>query len=254
MLIAITRDVSPSIVNCELTHVDRVPIDVEQARVQHRAYEHALVDAGCALVRVEAASDCPDAVFVEDTAIVFESLAVIARPGAESRRLETAAVVDTLRPYRELVFITAPATIDGGDVLTAGRDVFVGVSSRTNTAAVDQMRTALGPRGYTVHPVTVTGCLHLKSAATALDDETVLINAAWAPRAAFTAFRLVEVDPREPAAANIVRVGERLIYPAAFPRTRERLERAGRRITPVDLSELAKAEGAVTCCSLIFER
>jgi dimethylargininase len=252
MLVAITRDVSPSIVNCELTHLNRVSIDVGRARAQHRAYETALADAGCALVHVAPAPDCPDAVFVEDTAMVFDPVAVIARPGAESRRLETATVADTLRSYRPLVFMTPPATIDGGDVLTMGHQVFVGLSSRTNSSAVEQLRAALVPHGYTVEPVTVAGCLHLKSAVTAIDDGTVLINAAWAPTDAFAAFRVVEVDASEPAAANIVRAGDQLIYPTAFPRTHERLERAGYVIRSVDVSELQKAEGAVTCCSIIF--
>jgi dimethylargininase len=252
MLIAVTREVSATIVRCELTHLARMPIDVNRARAQHRDYEDALRAAGCSVVRVNAAPELPDAVFIEDAAVVLDEVAVITRPGAVSRRAETAAVADAVGRYRPLQFISAPATIDGGDVLVVGRDVFVGVSSRTNEAAVDQMRMILRPHGYQVRPVVATGCLHLKSAVTALSDDRLLLNSEWVARRQFPPFDLVEVDPLEPEGANIVRAGAHLVYPDAFPRTRDRLERAGVRVRTVVVSELAKAEGAVTCCSLIF--
>ena len=253
MLVAVTREVSPSIVSCELTHLSRTPIDVDLARAQHQAYERALADAGCAVVRVDGAPELPDAVFIEDAAVVFDEVAIVTRPGAVSRRAETAAVAEVVGRYRPLRFIGPPATLDGGDVLTVAREVFVGVSSRTNAAAVGQMQAILEPYGYRVHPVSVTGCLHLKSAVTALADDRLLLNGEWAARGQFGPFGLVDVDPLEPAAANIVRAGRELVYPAAFPRTRERVERAGFSVRDVDVSELAKAEGAVTCCSLIFD-
>jgi dimethylargininase len=251
-LIALTREVSASIVDCELTHLAREPIDVGRARAQHRAYEDALAASGCTVVRVAGAPQSPDAVFIEDAAVVLDEVAVITRPGATSRRSETAAVADALGRYRPLQFITAPGTIDGGDVLVVGRDVFVGVSSRTNEAAVSQMQAVLQPHGYRVSPVAVTGCLHLKSAVTALSDDRLLLNGEWVAPEHFPSFGLVEVDALEPRAANIVRVYGELVYTNAFPRTRERIERAGLSVRTVDVSELAKAEGAVTCCSLIF--
>jgi dimethylargininase len=262
MLIAVTRAVSDAINRCELTHLAREPIDVDRARAQHRAYERALEEAGCTIVRVEAAPDLPDAVFVEDAAVVFDEVAVIMRPGAPPRRAETPAVADLVGRYRPLRFIDAPGKtmtpmipmiIDGGDVLVAGRRVFVGLSGRTNGAAVDQMRMILGPHGYEVQAVPVTGCLHLKSAVTALADDQLLVNGEWIDRGRLSSFDLVDVDPREPYAANVVRVGDALVYPDSFPRTRERLERLGFRVRTVDVGELAKAEGAVTCCSLIFD-
>ncbi len=191
--------------------------------------------------------------FIEDAAVVFDEVAIVTRPGAASRRAEAAAVAGAVGRYRPLRFIESPATIDGGDVLTVARDVFVGVSSRTNAAAVGQMRVILEPYGYRVHAASVTGCLHLKSAVTALADDRLLLNGAWVARGQFEPFALVDVDPLEPAAANIVRAGGELVYPDAFPRTRERIERAGFSVRTVDVSELAKAEGAVTCCSLIFD-
>jgi dimethylargininase len=132
-----------------------------------------------------------------------------------------------------------------------GRDVFVGLSTRTNNAAVEQMRAILGPRGYAVHAVTVRGCLHLKSAVTALDATTLLVNRQWIDGDPFDRFTLVDVDPLEPSAANALRLPDRIVFPVAFPRTADRLVARGFRVEPVDASELAKAEGAVTCCSLI---
>jgi dimethylargininase len=252
VFVAITRAVSPALASCELTHLQRTTIDVERARQQHRAYEQALIAAGGMVQRLESGADMPDAVFIEDTAIVVDELALIARPGAVSRRGEAAAVVDALAPYRPLVQIEPPGTVDGGDVLVVGREVFVGLSTRTNNAAVAQMRAALEPHGYAVHPVTVRGCLHLKSAVTALDDATVLVNRQWIDSDRLRRFTCIEVDPSEASAANALRLPDRIIFPAAFPRTAERLVERGFRLEIVDASELAKAEGAVTCCSLII--
>ena len=249
--VAITRAVSPAMEACELTHLARVPIDVELARAQHREYEQALVDAGYRVERLETSLEMPDAVFVEDIAVVFDELAIITRPGAESRRRETPAVAAALAAYRALHVIQPPATVDGGDVLVVGRRVFVGRSSRTNDAAIAQMRQMLGPLGYTVCDTVVSGCLHLKSAVTALDDGLLLVNRDWIDAAAFGGFTLVEVDPEEPAAANALRLADRIVVSASFPRTADRLRQRGLRLEMVEASEVAKAEGAVTCCSLL---
>jgi dimethylargininase len=251
MPIAITRPVSSSFGRCELTHLVRTPIDVALAGVQHRAYEDALVSAGCRLHRLDAEPDLPDAVFVEDAAVVLDEMALVTRPGAASRRPEAASVAEALQAWRPLVRVAAPGTIDGGDVLRVGRRVWVGRSSRTNADGFEQFRAAAHPLGYSLSPVEVHGCLHLKSAVTAIDPDTLLVNPLWIDVARFPGFRLVEVDPAEPSAANVLRVGDRLIYPTAFPRTAERLARLGVPLTLVDVSEIAKAEGAVTCCSVI---
>ncbi|OFV92449.1 MAG: dimethylargininase [Acidobacteria bacterium RIFCSPLOWO2_12_FULL_65_11] len=253
MLVAITREVSLAIGRCELTHLRRETIDVERVRAEQRAYEAALAVAGCRVERLEAGPDMPDSVFVEDTAIVFDELAILARPGAESRRTETPAVATALRRYRPLCTIEAPGTVDGGDVLVVGRRVFVGRSRRTNEAGIDQMQCALEPHGYQVEPVDVSHCLHLKSAVTAVGDGLLLTNPAWVPPGPFRSFDRIEVHPDEPWAANALWVGDGVIYPAAWPRTGERLETRGVKVCTVEASELAKAEGAVTCCSLILE-
>jgi dimethylargininase len=249
---AITREISPGIARCELTHLARAPIDVDRARRQHDAYEQRLTDAGYSVTRLAADAAIPDSVFVEDIAVVFDELAIVTRPGAESRRAETAAVADVLRPLRTLHCIDAPGTIDGGDVMTVGRHVFIGESRRTNAEAIAQMGAILAPHGFIVTGVAVRGCLHLKSAVTAIADDTLLINRDWAPSEPFRIFRLLDVDPDEPMAANALRLHDRVVYPATFPRTRARLEDRGIRVVDVDVSEIAKAEGAVTCCSLIM--
>jgi dimethylargininase len=250
--IAFTRDVSPVITCCELTHVARTPIDVDVARAQHRAYEAVLTSLGCAVRRVTPAPEHPDAVFIEDTAVVLDEAAVITRPGAVTRRDEVVAVAEALAPLRPLTRIESPAMLDGGDVLVIGRTVYVGETGRTNAEGITQLRAALAPFGYAVCGVPVTGCLHLKSAVTAVDDATVLLNPSWVSASAFGAYRVLAVDEAEPMAANVLRVGDALVYGASFPRTLEMLHSAGVFPHTVDASELAKAEGAVTCCSLIL--
>ncbi len=249
--VAITRAVSPALGACELTHLARTPIDIALARTQHRAYEAALVDAGCLVERLDTSPELPDSVFVEDIAVVFDEVAIVTRPGAESRRRETPAVADALAAYRPLHVIQPPASIDGGDVLVVGRHVFVGRSSRTNEAAVLQLRKVLTPFGYTVTDTVVRGCLHLKSAVTALADDLLLVNRAWIDAPTFARFSFVEVDRSEPSAANALRLGDRIILSSSFPRTAERVAARGLRTQVVDASEVQKAEGAVTCCSLI---
>ena len=252
MLIAITRGVSAGIAACELTHLERQAIDLDRARAQHRAYEEALARAGCRVESLPALDDLPDSVFVEDVAIVLDEIAIVTRPGAESRRPETGHIAPVLADYRRVTFIEEPGTLDGGDVLRLGRRIFVGRSGRSDESGIEQLRIVAWPYGYTVTAVPVGGCLHLKSAATEVAPGTVLVNPAWVDAVAFGGVRVIEIDAAEPYAANGLLVGSRLIYPASFPRTRARLEADGIVIEPVDVSELQKAEGAVTCCSLVF--
>jgi dimethylargininase len=251
-LLALTGNVTPAITRCELTHLTREPIDHARAVAQHEEYERRLTALGCRVERIPADPRLADAVFIEDTAVVVDELAVITRPGAESRRPETEPVAAALQRHRPLSHIRAPGTLDGGDVLRAGRELFVGQSSRTNLQGTAQLREALAPLGYAVTAVSVTGCLHLKSAVTEVADGMLLINPLWTDPETFAGFEYIEVDPAEPQAANALRVGDTLLHGAAYPRTRKRLEARGLTVTPVDLSELAKAEGAVTCCSLVL--
>ena len=252
MWIALTREISPRLADCELSFVDREPIDLALAREQHQAYQAKLVELGCEVRELLATPELADSVFVEDTAVVVDEIALITRPGAESRRPEVDSMAAVLADYRPLQRIVAPGTLDGGDVLRIGRHLFVGLSARSNIEAVEQMRAALQPFGYQVQGVKTRDCLHLKSAVTALNDETVLINPDWIDTAPFAHYRQICVDPAEPHAANVVRLESGLIMPAGFPRTRERLIAAVCKVHEVSISELQKAEGAVTCCSVLL--
>jgi len=253
MLIAITRQVSPSINKCELTHLAHQPIDMDVVRAQHRQYEEALKSLGVEVLSLPEEADLPDSVFVEDIAIVVDEAAVITRPGADSRKPETESIAKALAPYRKLFYIQAPGTLDGGDVLTVHKDIYVGLSSRSNQAAIEQMRAFLAPFDYAVKGLKVTGCLHLKSAVTQVAADTLLVNPAWVGKDNFPDMKFIEVEPSEAYAANAVLVGKTVLYPSSYPKTRLRLEEAGIRLAIVDASELAKAEGALTCCSLIFK-
>jgi dimethylargininase len=253
MLLALTRAVSPRLAECELTHLDRTPIDVSRAQAQHAAYEAALGELGCQVRRVEAAPQHPDSVFIEDTALVLDEVAVLMRPGAASRRGETAAVGEALAAWRPLLEICAPATLDGGDILRLGRGLRVGISRRSTPEGISQLGALLAPYGYTVEAVPLRGCLHLKSAVTAVAADTVLLNPAWVDPGHFPGLRHIEVAPGEDAAANALWLGESVIFPDEFPATAARLRDAGIRVRGVPAGELARAEGGVTCCSLLLE-
>ena len=254
MKIAITRQVSPAINQCELTHLAREPIDYERACAQHKQYEDALHSLGMDVITLEAQADLPDSVFVEDVALVLDECAIMLNPGAPSRCPEVASVERALAPHREIFRIQPPGTVDGGDILTISKRIYVGISSRSTENAIDQMRVILEPRGYQVYEVRVTGCLHLKSAVTQISEDTLLINPKWASEEDFPGMKFIEIDPSEPYASNAVLVGETVIYPSSFPKTKAELEKAGIKLLNVDADELAKAEGALTCCSLIFEK
>jgi dimethylargininase len=176
---------------------------------------------------------------------------VIARPGAPSRRAELDEVANALRPLRPLRTIEPPGTLDGGDVLVLGKEVWVGHGQRTNGDGVRQLAAILEPFGYRVRATPVTRCLHLKSAVTRVGIDRLLINPQWADPACFAGWPLVECDPAEPAAANALLIGDTVIVAAEHPGTRARLERAGCVVRSVPAGELARAEGGVTCGCLL---
>ncbi len=248
---ALTRTPSGALGDCELTFVDRAPIDVERARRQHAAYNAALRACGVEAEVLPAAAGLPDAVFVEDAAVILDELAVLTWPGTPARRPELALIEPVLRRWRPLAAITPPATIEGGDVLCIGRTLFVGLSVRTNAAGIAALRSLAEPFGYEVVPVMVTGCLHLKTGVTALDDETVLINADWIDSSPFAAYRQIPIDPAEPWGGNVLRLDTRLIMNQAFPHTLDRIAGLGYDVIPLDISEFLKAEAGLTCMSLI---
>jgi len=252
-LTAITRDVDPSISHCELTYQSRVEIEYALAVEQHRRYQAVLSEIGCEVVTIPAAQGLADCVFIEDTAIVLDEVAVLCRPGAASRRPEVAGVEPVLRRFRTLASIQSPGTLDGGDLLRVGKTIYAGLSTRSNQSGIDQLRAIVADHGYTVTAVTTPSCLHLKSAVSQVAPGTLLVNPEWVGTEVFKDYQLIEVDPEEAHAANALLVAGNVIYPtAAFPRTASRLAALGLTLLPVDVSELQKAEGAVTCCSLIL--
>jgi dimethylargininase len=277
--IAITRAVSPALAKCELSYIDRQPINAVRAAAQHDAYERRLAAHGCKVIRIAEAPDMPDGVFVEDAAVVLDDLAIITRPGAISRRAETASVSAALERFRPLRTIEAPATLDGGDVLAIDGKLYIGMSQRTNMAAIRQInavpspaasrhplpreRAAAnsepsplgegGPKGRVRGvPVRFQNCLHLKSAVTLIGERTLLMNPQWVDAGQFGDFEVIPVDDKEPFGANALRLDDILLYSASYPRTRRLLESRGFHVETLDLFELEKAEAGVTCCSLIF--
>ena len=231
MPVALTRPLSPAIVDCELTHLERTPIDFGRAVAQHHEYEQALTALGCTLQHLPATPELADAVFVEDSAVVLDEIAVLTRPGAVSRQPEILSTAAALRAYRPTVSIEAPGTLDGGDVFRVGRTVYVGSTGRTNAAGIVQLERHLAPLGYTIRALPVTGCLHLKTAVTPVAPDTLLFNPRFVDRAHFDGLKLIEVDPAEPFAGNALLVGDTVIYPLAYGRTAARLESRGIALT-----------------------
>jgi len=252
MLTAITRAVSPAIVHCELSFIDRQPIDLAVAQKQHHAYENLLGKLGARVICLPAEPDLPDSMFVEDPAIVLDELAVILPLGTETRRREATSLTQALAKFRKLEYVTLPGTLEGGDVLRLDRKIFVGLTRRSNAEGIRQLAAILAPHHYEVSAVRVTGCLHLKSAVTSLGRNTLLANRAWFDAAPFAGQDWIDVDPAEPHAANALALAGTVIFPASFPRTRARIEARGFHVAPLDISELQKAESGLTCSSLLF--
>ncbi len=252
MLTAITRAVSPAIVHCELSFIDRKPIDLATAQEQHHAYEKLLDKLGARVISLPAEPDLPDSMFVEDPAIVLDELAVILPLGTDTRRREAPSLAQALAKFRKLAYVTLPGALEGGDVLRIGRKLFIGLTQRSNAEGIRQLAAILAPHNYEVIAVPVTGCLHLKSAVTHLDRNTLLANRAWFDTTPLAGHDWIDIDPAEPHAANALALAGTVIFPASFPRTRARIEASGFHVTPLDISELQKAESGLTCSSLIF--
>ena len=250
---AFTRAVSARLAECELTHIDRVAIDAGLAAAQHAAYEQALANTGFQIIRLPELGDHPDAVFVEDTALLLVDNAVITRPGAASRQSETSSTAAGLAPHFTIHRIES-GFVDGGDILRIGRRIHVGLSTRTDEAGIDALSAIVGPLGFDVRRAELGDCLHLKSGATLAGANILLFNPRAIDPAQFEDVEPVAVDPSELAAANCVNLGDRLILPAGNPRTAARLRQRGLTVVEVDVSELQKAEAGVTCMSLLDER
>ncbi|QBR94106.1 dimethylargininase [Nocardioides euryhalodurans] len=246
---ALVRRPGPRLPEGLLTHLERSPVDVDLALRQWEGYVAALRAEGWDTVEVPAADDCPDAVFVEDTVVVYGDLAVISRPGADARRAETAATEAVLRDLGfRIARIEAPGTLDGGDVLKHGGTVWVGLGGRTDRDGADQLAAHLAPMGATVVPVPVTKVLHLKTAVTALPDGTVVGHEPLVDDPA-TWERFLPV-PEESGAHVVLLGGDAVLMAADAPLSRALFEERGLRVVAVDISEFEKLEGCVTCLSV----
>ncbi|MFW6147260.1 MAG: dimethylarginine dimethylaminohydrolase family protein [Thermodesulfobacteriota bacterium] len=252
MTVALTHIISPNIAQCELSFIQRTPIDYDRAVQQHHAYCALLQDCGLEVIELAVNSTHPDSTFIEDTSVVVDEIAVMTRMGPESRRDEVAGIEPVLAGYRTIGHIQAPATLEGGDVLHMGKKVFVGTTPRTNTAGINSLASMLTPFGYQVISVAVQGCLHLKSACTAINEDTLLANPQWIHLAPFKDFRVVSVPEEEPWAANALAIDPYVCMHAGFTRTIELVQGLGFQIKTVDISELLKAEAGMTCSSIII--
>ena len=253
MLSALTRGLSSRINECELTFIERQQMDVGRAVRQHRDYQQLLRGLGVSVVELPSNNDCPDCCFIEDTALVLDELAILTRPGSEARRREVNGVATTVRERRREVFqVEAPATLEGGDVLRIGRDLFVGLTERTNREGLDALRRYVSPYGYNVQAVETPGALHLKSVCAAVDEHTIMAEPSRVDLRPFKDFRIIEVPQEEWMAANILLVNGIVCMHSGFPKTRSLLQSRGYQIRTTDISEFLKAEAGLTCLSVIF--
>jgi dimethylargininase len=253
MLTAITRAVSPSIQECELTFIERQRVDVQKAIRQQAAYEECLTELGVRVFSPPAQAELPDAVINEDTAVVVDEVAVVATMGPVKRRNEIESLIATLSYFRPLKFLNGPATLEGGDVVRVGRTLYVGSSGRTNREGISQLRALLEPYDYDVRPVQVKGCLHLTTGCTYIGRNTLLVNPHWVDTTPLTDVDVIGVPGKEPWAANGLEVGGITNLSSSFPETRRLLEGRSFQVRVLNISELEKAEAGLSCMSLIFD-
>jgi dimethylargininase len=251
-MLAIMHVPSPTMEGGERTFVGREAIDHALAAEQHRAYCQLLADCGATVITLDVNRHLPDCAFVEDTAVVLDEIAVLTTMGASSRRAELPGIAAELRKYREVVPLKLPATLEGGDVVQAGKTLLVGQSSRTNGAGIAALEAIVRRHGYRVAPVKVHGCLHLKTACCALPDGRLHVNADWIDTQSLAGFDCVKVPREEPWGANVLAFGKNVIVSATHWRTARQISALGLTVHPIDLSEFAKAEAGVTCLSLLI--
>jgi dimethylargininase len=226
--------------------------DYEKAMSQFEAYVETLNQIGLEVIVLDPLEGYPDAHFVEDAAVITPELAVIANPGAESRKGEVPSIAAALQHFRKTVWVQPPGTIDGGDVLMIGRHFFIGLSDRTDEQGARQLGEAVSAHGCTWTPVPVAAGLHFKSSVNAVSTDTLLLSRTFADHPALAGFNRIVISPREEYAGNTLLVNDHLIMPAGFPDTRQKLQALGKPIIELDMSEFRKMDGGLTCLSLRF--
>jgi dimethylargininase len=251
--LALTRHVPSSFAHALAAAVPDAPIDVAQARAQHAGYRAALASLGLEVRVLDADDAHPDCCFVEDTAVVAAGVALVTHPGAPSRRGEVGPVAAALAELGVTIArVEAPATLDGGDCMRVGSTLYVGRSARTNAAGIARLAEVFEPRGLRVVAIELPpGVLHLKCACAPLGDDAIT-HAVPLPREPFRGLSLVAIPEVESYAANVLAIGRRVIVPAGFARTADLLARAGYEPVPLATTELRKADGALTCLSIII--
>lgn len=252
-LIALVREPPRRLADCELTHIAKQSIDIALARRQHAGYRAVLAGLGVDVHVLPTLEEHPDSVFVEDVAVVLDEVAIVTRPGAPSRRDEIRGLDARLAVWRPVESIAAPGTLDGGDVLRAGRRIWVGRSSRTDMDGIAALRDIAGRHGpYEITAVDIGKSLHLKTAACAIGPDTILLNRGWVDPRAFDGLKILDVPESEPFGANVLLIGDTAILPSEHPRTAELLVSQGVSVAFVPFSEFLKAEAGVTCASIVF--
>ena len=253
MLAAITRGTSPSIADCTLTYLSRMPIDVTKAIQQQNAYERCLMELGVRVISLGVEDDLPDSVFVQDTAVVLDEVAILAAMGVKIRQPEIESVAKVLSLYREVKRLNGPASLEGGDMVRIGNNLYIGLSGRTNSEGIAQLQEILRPFRYQVKPVEVRACIHLSTGCAYLGQNTVLVNRSWVNVSRLEGVDIIEVPESEPWAANVLSIGDVIIMSSSFSETRELLTGKGFQVRAIDISEFEKAEGSLTCLSLLLD-
>jgi dimethylargininase len=249
---ALLRPVPDSFPRALVRH-GRPALDLARARAQHGEYRRLLEQSGLVIELVPTDEAHPDCVFIEDTAVILGAVAVIARPGAESRRGETAPVERALDGRFDIARITAPGTLDGGDVLALGDVVYVGRSSRTNDAGIDQLRAVAHHQGLRLVTVDLGDALHLKSGLLPIDDETIVVTPGSVDETKLRGLRIVYEDTGERHRFSALPLPNgQVMVTAAAPRTAEMVSALGAQPLPVDVSEIQAADGGLTCMSIVF--
>jgi len=251
---ALVRRVSRSLADCELTHLPRQRIGVALAKQQHAAYAEVLRATGIHVTVLPEEPSLPDAVFVEDMAVILDEFIVVCRPDRASRQPEVESIAPVLEGLSPVSRIEAPGTLDGGDVLIVGKTLFVGLTERTNREGVRQLASIVTCHGYRVVPVTTNGCLHLKTAITQVAPRVLLAHPQWVNLAPFVDFEVLTVPAAEPFGANTLWVNGSLLTTASAPRTTDMLRSRGLNARPVEIAELQKAEAGLTCLSLLHRK
>jgi dimethylargininase len=251
-LLALTHVPSPRMQACQRTFVPESEIDYPLAARQHERCRQTLRECGAEVIALDCNIDLPDCTFIEDTAIVLDEVAIIASMGPASRRTEPEAIEAELRRYRRIIRIDPPATLEGGDVLRIGKKLLVGLSARTNQGGIDAIRKATAPFGYETIAIPVHDCLHLKTACTALPDQSILVNPNWVDPDALRPFAFEPIPKDEPFGGNVALVGSTVLIAESHPQTAALIRSRGFEVRTIDISEFQKAEGGVTCLGILL--